>query len=255
MEIIKDHPDGVNINDKCGSTHMDQLSRMVVSGGYDLGLAFDGDADRCLAVDEKGQLIDGDKIMGIIGMYMRNQGLLKRDTIVATVMSNLGFHDFAAEHGMKLVCTTVGDRFVLERMLADGYNLGGEQSGHMIFLDDTTTGDGQLTAVKLLRVISAYDCPVSVLAEQIPYYPQVLLNIPIAGGNPAKKKLMEDPELQQLAQAEGDKLGDRGRVLVRASGTEALIRVMVEAPEVEVAETCAKFLADSIKIKEEILQI
>ena len=251
LEVIKDHPDGVNINDGCGSTHMDQLCRLVVSGGYDLGLAFDGDADRCLAVDELGQLVDGDKIMGICGSYMRSQGKLKKDTIVATVMSNLGFHDFTEAHGLHLECTTVGDRYVLECMLQNGYNLGGEQSGHMIFLDDTTTGDGQLTAVKLLRVLSTQDLPLSRLAAEIPYYPQTLINVPVSGGNVVKEKLMADPELKELVAQEDARLGKRGRVLVRASGTEALIRVMVEAPEEALAQSCAEGLAKIINLKAE----
>ena len=254
MEIIKDHPNGVNINQDCGSTHMEHLCNSVVSEGYDLGIAFDGDADRCLAVDEMGNIIDGDKIMGLCGMYMQAQGKLKKDTIVATVMSNLGFHEFAQENKMQLVCTAVGDRYVLERMLAEGYNLGGEQSGHMIFLDDTTTGDGQLTAVKLLQVISAYDEPVSQLIDKIPDYPQVLLNVSITGGNAVKQQIMDDLALQAQWKQEDERLGTRGRVLVRPSGTEALIRVMVEAPKAEIAKESAERLAKEIKIRADNLR-
>ena len=152
-DVINADPDGVNINDKCGSTHMDALAAMVKAGGYDMGIAFDGDADRCLAVDEQGSLIDGDQIMAACGLDMKAKGGLPGDTVVATVMSNLGFHVYAREHGMKLECTDVGDRNVLERMVEKGYALGGEQSGHMIFLDHATTGDGQLTALQILALL------------------------------------------------------------------------------------------------------
>lgn len=231
LELIKDHPNGCNINADCGSTHIETLSRMVVAGGYDLGLAFDGDADRCLAVDETGALVDGDKIMAICGKAMAAEGKLSKNAIVATVMSNLGFHEFCGKNSIELCCASVGDRNVLEMMQARGYNLGGEQSGHTIFLDYATTGDGQLTAVRLLRTVSLSGKKLSVLAAEIPTYPQVLKNVAIKGGNEVKKALIADEALQNGVEKEKDMIADRGRILVRPSGTEALIRVMVESKD------------------------
>lgn len=247
LEMIKDHPDGVNINQECGSTHTELLGRLVVAGNFDLGIAFDGDADRCLVVDEKGELVDGDHIMGIIGLQMMRSGALKQNGIVATVMSNMGFHEFARKNGMKLLCTAVGDRNVLEKMLSDGYNLGGEQSGHLIFLDDATTGDGQLAAVKFLNVLSSSNMTVSALAAQIPWYPQVLINVKIEGGNAVKNAIMQDPELAEAIRTTEERLSGSGRVLVRPSGTEALIRVMVEAKDEMAARNSAEFLTELIK--------
>jgi phosphoglucosamine mutase len=254
LELIKDHPDGININDGCGSTHLETLCKLVVAGEYDLGLAFDGDADRCLAVDECGNVVDGDKIMGICGLYMRARGMLDKDTIVATVMSNLGFHEFATKNRLHLECTAVGDRNVLECMLKNGYKLGGEQSGHLIFLNDSTTGDGQLAAVKLLSVLSAQGKKISELVQDIPSYPQILINVPISGGNAVKDKLMSDEEIRSACADKDKELGDRGRVLVRASGTEALIRVMVEADEEEKAREVACYLSEMIKNKDNSLK-
>lgn len=247
LELIKDHPDGININDGCGSTHMDILSRMVVAGGYDVGIAFDGDADRCLAVDELGNQIDGDAIMAVCGRFMKEKGSLRKDTIVATVMSNLGFHEYCRKNGMDVECTNVGDRNVLERMREKGYCLGGEQSGHMIFLDDATTGDGQLAAVKFLSVICASGKKVSELVADIPRYPQILINVPIEGGNAVKEALMNDEKVREMIKNEEEKLGADGRVLVRPSGTEALIRVMVEASDETIAGATAKKLSDLIR--------
>jgi len=247
LEIMKDHPNGLNINDGCGSTHLEFLQNVLRSGSYDVGIAFDGDADRCILVDETGALVDGDKIMGICGMHMREQGTLKRNTIVTTVMSNLGFHMFAQKHGIDLICTSVGDRNVLEGMLAGGYNLGGEQSGHLIFLDDSTTGDGQLAAVKFLSILSASGKTVSQLAGEIPYYPQVLVNAHIEGGNAAKEAVMASEALAEAIEAEEQRLDGAGRVLVRPSGTEPLIRVMVEATEQDLAENVAQNLTGVIK--------
>ena len=247
LELIKDHPDGININDGCGSTHMDILSRMVVAGGYDVGIAFDGDADRCLAVDELGNQIDGDAIMAVCGRFMKEKGSLRKDTIVATVMSNLGFHEYCRKNGMDVECTNVGDRNVLERMREKGYCLGGEQSGHMIFLDDATTGDGQLAAVKFLSVICASGKKVSELVADIPRYPQILINVPIEGGNAVKEALMNDEKVREMITDEEEKLGADGRVLVRPSGTEALIRVMVEASDETIAGATAKKLSDLIR--------
>ena len=244
-DVINADPDGVNINDRCGSTHMDALAAMVKAGGYDMGIAFDGDADRCLAVDELGNLIDGDQIMAACGLDMKNKGLLPGSTVVATVMSNLGLHIFARENGMELECTDVGDRNVLERMVEKGYHLGGEQSGHMIFLDHATTGDGQLTALQLLALLKESSKRASEVFGACPRYPQVLINIPVAD-NDVKKAAMASPLLAQAVQREEDALAGEGRVLVRPSGTEALMRVMVEAKTQPQAQEAAQRLADLI---------
>ena len=244
-DVINADPDGVNINDRCGSTHMDALAAMVKAGGYDMGIAFDGDADRCLAVDELGNLIDGDQIMAACGLDMKSKGELPGDTVVATVMSNLGFHVYARDHGMKLECTDVGDRNVLERMVERGYRLGGEQSGHMIFLEHATTGDGQLTALKILALLKESGRKASQVFSACPRYPQVLINIPVAD-NDVKKAAMASPLLAQAVQREEEALGDEGRVLVRPSGTEALMRVMVEAKTQAIAQETAQRLADLI---------
>lgn len=244
-DVINADPDGVNINDKCGSTHMDALAAMVKAGGYDIGIAFDGDADRCLAVDEQGSLIDGDQIMAACGLDMKAKGSLPGDTVVATVMSNLGFHVYAKEHSMKLECTDVGDRNVLERMVEKGYALGGEQSGHMIFLDHATTGDGQLTALQILALLKESGKKASQVFSACPRYPQVLINVPVAD-NDVKKTAMASPLLAQAVAREEEALGDEGRILVRPSGTEALMRVMVEARSQETAQETAQRLADLI---------
>ena len=244
-DVINADPDGVNINDKCGSTHIDGLAAMVKAGGYDLGLAFDGDADRCLAVDEQGDLIDGDQIMAACGLDLKAKGKLPGDTVVATVMSNLGLHLYTKEQGMRLECTDVGDRNVLERMLEKGYALGGEQSGHMIFLEHATTGDGQLTALQMLALLKESGKKASELFGACPRYPQVLINIPVAD-NDVKKAVMASPLLAQAIQREEAGLNGEGRVLVRPSGTEALMRVMVEAKTEETARATAQRLADLV---------
>ena len=244
-DVINADPDGININEKCGSTHIDALSAMVKAGGYDIGIAFDGDADRCLAVDENGVLIDGDQIMAACGLDMMGKGTLSGNTIVATVMSNLGLHVYTKEHGMNLECTSVGDRNVLERMLEKGYKLGGEQSGHMIFLDYATTGDGQLTALQMLALLKESGKKASELFGTCPRYPQVLINIPVAD-NDVKKAVMASSLLAQAVEREEAALAGEGRVLVRPSGTEALMRVMVEARTEDTARTVASRLADLI---------
>ncbi len=248
LELIKDNPDGCNINADCGSTHIAGLGRMVVAGGFDLGIAFDGDADRCLAVDETGKLVDGDKIMAICGMDMMAKGRLRRNTIISTVMSNIGFHEFCDNNGVRLQCADVGDRNVLEMMQLGGFCLGGEQSGHLIFLDDATTGDGQLAAVKFLEVVSNSGKKLSELANAIPTYPQILHNIPITGDNEVKKRIMSDEKLIESIAVEQAKLGKRGRILVRPSGTEGLIRVMVEARDLAEAEKVVRVLSECINI-------
>jgi len=243
-DIINADPDGININNNCGSTHIDGLAKMVVAGGYDLGIAFDGDADRCLAVDEKGQLIDGDKIMAICSLMLRGEGKLSNETIVATVMSNLGLHLFAKEHDMNLICTDVGDRNVLEKMLEGGFAIGGEQSGHMIFLEHATTGDGQLTALQLLRAVCGQKA--SVMAGVCASYPQVLLNVPLSSKE-QKAAVMASQELKDATAREEARLQGNGRILIRPSGTEALIRVMVEAREEETAQSVAQNLVEVVK--------
>ena len=244
-DVINADPDGVNINEKCGSTHMDALAAMVRAGGYDIGIAFDGDADRCLAVDERGELIDGDQIMAACGLDMKRKGKLPGNAVVATVMSNLGLHLFAKEHGMDLECTSVGDRNVLERMLEKGYAIGGEQSGHMIFLEHATTGDGQLTALQVLALLKESGKRASEVFGICQRYHQVLINIPVAD-NDRKKAVMASQALADAVAAEEEKLAGEGRVLVRPSGTEALMRVMVEARDQDTAQAAAQRLADQI---------
>lgn len=246
LELIRDNPNGVNINDNCGSTAPDILGRMVVAGGYDIGIAFDGDADRCIVIDEKGNVVDGDKIMAICGADMKRKGTLAQDTIVATVMSNLGFHEYCEDNDLKVKCTAVGDRYVLEHMLEHGYNLGGEQSGHLIFLDHATTGDGQLAAVKFLSIVTASGKKVSELVEEIPSFPQILKNVKISGGNEKKELIMNSRELDEKIHELEALLGAKGRILVRPSGTEALIRVMIEAETTKIAEEFTEILVNII---------
>lgn len=248
-DVINADPDGVNINYKCGSTHIDALSAMVKAGGYDLGIAFDGDADRCLAVDELGELIDGDQIMAVCGMALKARDALPGNAIVATVMSNIGLHIFAQENGLLLECTSVGDRNVLERMLEKGYVIGGEQSGHMIFLQHATTGDGELTALQILDLMEQSGKKASELFGVCKRYPQVLINIPVSG-NDEKQRIMDSPWLKEAVSEQEKLLKDEGRVLIRPSGTEALIRVMVEAREDQTAHAVAEKLANLIKNKE-----
>ena len=242
-DFIHRKPNGVNINDRCGSTHMKSLAAMVTAGEYDLGVAFDGDADRCLMVDELGNIIDGDKIMAVCGSYMKQRGTLTGHTIVGTVMSNLGLHEFCNKNGLRLVCTPVGDRNVLEKMLEYGYRIGGEQSGHMIFTDYATTGDGQLTALQFLQILKRSGKTASELAGICPQYPQVLVNVRLENVPGLKERIMDAPELKEAAQQEEEAMAGEGRVLVRASGTEPLIRVMGEAKTEEIAQSCADRLA------------
>ncbi len=246
-DFIHRKPNGVNINDRCGSTHMKNLAAMVTAGEYDLGIAFDGDADRCLMVDEKGNIVDGDKTMAVCGKYMRDQGLLTGRTIVGTVMSNLGLHEFCNKNNIRLICTPVGDRNVLEKMLEYGYRIGGEQSGHTIFTDYATTGDGQLTALQFLQILRRSGKKASELASICPSYPQVLVNITLPNTAGLKEAIMASDGLQSAIRAEEEALGGDGRVLVRPSGTEPLIRVMVEAKTQTQARECAGRLAEVVK--------
>ena len=242
--VIHNHPDGVNINRACGSTHMEELKKRVVEEGADLGIAFDGDADRMLAVDENGNMVDGDQIMAICGLYMRNQGRLKKDTVVATVMSNLGFFRMGEKEGINIVRTKVGDRYVLENMLENGYNIGGEQSGHIIFLDDNTTGDGLLSGLHLLQVMKETGRKLSELAEVMEVLPQALVNAKVP--NHKKEKFMEYAEIAEAIKALEEKFNGEGRVLIRPSGTEPLVRVMIEGKNQSEIEEEAQKLAELI---------
>lgn len=242
---INNEPDGLNINDKCGSTHIEQLVELVKKRGCDVGFAFDGDADRCLAVDEKGNIIDGDKLIAILSRYMKEMGTLKNNTAVVTVMSNLGFHRFMNENKIETVCTKVGDRYVLEEMLNNGYNIGGEQSGHIIFLDHATTGDGQLTAVQTLELLSKCKRPLSQLVKDIPDFPQLLVNVKITED---KKGLWDKTQkiTDIIAQAE-QAMGENGRILVRESGTEPLVRVMIEGKNEKEVRHWTNLIADTVR--------
>lgn len=243
--VIHNHPDGVNINRACGSTHMEELKKRVVEEGADLGIAFDGDADRMLAVDENGNMVDGDQIMAICGLYMRNQGRLKKDTVVATVMSNLGFFRMGEKEGINIVRTKVGDRYVLEYMLANGCNLGGEQSGHVIFLDENTTGDGLISALHLLEVIVKSGKKLSELASVMRVLPQALVNARVSN---IKKEYYMDNKVVADAVAELEaRFAGAGRVLIRPSGTEPLVRVMIEGDDQKSIEEEAKKLAEIIE--------
>lgn len=246
-DFIHTDPDGVNINNRCGSTHLEDLSAMVVSGGYDIGVAFDGDADRCLLVDERGGVIDGDKVLAVCSLDMKRRGKLRGNALVATVMSNLGLHEFCRNNGIDLICTDVGDRNVLESMLEKDFRIGGEQSGHTIFTDVETTGDGEVTALQFLQVLARSGKRASELAGVCAVYPQVLVNVAVPHSGGVKEKIMASAELAAAVRREEAALGDTGRVLVRPSGTEALIRVMVEAKSTNTAQEVADRLADFIK--------
>ncbi len=241
---IHTDPDGTNINSNCGSTHMSELQARVVYEKADIGIAFDGDADRMLAVDEGGQLVDGDQIMAIIGNHMKRQGKLKKDTIVVTVMTNLGFSLMGERENIHIEKTKVGDRYVLENMLEHGYNLGGEQSGHIIFLDDNTTGDGLLSALHLLKVMVDTKEKLSDLASVMEVLPQALVNAKVP--NHKKEHYMDYAEIAEAIQILEEKFNGEGRVLIRPSGTEPLVRVMIEGKNQQEIEKDAKALAELI---------
>lgn len=244
LVAIHTEPDGTNINANCGSTHMDELKARVVYEKAALGLAFDGDADRMLAVDENGELVDGDQIMAICGNYMKKKGTLKKNTIVVTVMTNLGFTLMGEKEGINLEKTKVGDRYVLENMLANGYNIGGEQSGHVIFLDENTTGDGLLSALHLLQVVVEEKKPLSELASIMEVLPQALVNAKVP--NHKKEQYMEYQEIADAIKALEKKFKGEGRVLIRPSGTEPLVRVMIEGKNQEEIDQDAQELAELI---------
>ncbi len=245
--MLSNKPDGTNINENCGSTHIEQLQKATVENKCMVGLAFDGDADRCLAVDENGEVINGDKLLAIFSKFMKAQGKLNSNTCVVTVMSNLGFFKFAENTSINATTTNVGDRYVLERMQQFGYNLGGEQSGHIIFLDDANTGDGQLTGVKLLEVLKKTGKKASEVSACMESYPQVLVNVKITAD---KKGMWEKNEkVQEAIAMYKEKLGNEGRILVRESGTEPLVRVMIEGKKTGIITEYAHNIA---KIVEEM---
>lgn len=241
---IHTDPDGTNINSNCGSTHMSELQARVVYEKADIGIAFDGDADRMLAVDERGQLVDGDQVMAIIGNHMKREGKLKQNTIVVTVMTNLGFSLMGERENIHIEKTKVGDRYVLENMLENGYNLGGEQSGHIIFLDDNTTGDGLLSALHLLKVMVDTKEKLSDLASVMEVLPQALVNAKVP--NHKKEHYMEYAEIAEAIQVLEEKFNGEGRVLIRPSGTEPLVRVMIEGKNQQEIEKDARALAELI---------
>ncbi len=243
VEAIGARPDGLNINAGYGSTHLDKLQQVVVSRGADMGIAYDGDADRCLAVDHTGAIVDGDQIMAILAADMHAKGSLAKDTVVATVMSNLGFKLAMREAGINVIETAVGDRYVLERMKSEGYNLGGEQSGHVIMLDHATTGDGLLTSLHLLSVVANSGRSLRELASIMTPLPQILINVKDVD----RGKSAADELTVAVAEAEAE-LGETGRVLIRPSGTEPMIRVMVEASSEDQATKVAERLAEVVRV-------
>lgn len=246
-EYIFNRPNGVNINDGCGSTHLDVLSGKVVDGKFDLGIALDGDADRVLVVDENGGQVDGDKIMAACAVAMKEENHLLGNAVVATVMSNLGFKAYLKDQGIEVHCADVGDRNVLEMMLEKGCVLGGEQSGHIIFLNHMTTGDGQLAALHFLSIVCKWGLPVSQLSKEIVDYPQVLMNIPAPKESEEKLRLIQCGRMREAIVKSEQELGETGRLLVRPSGTEAKIRVLVESEYAEIAQSVAENLSDIIK--------
>lgn len=243
--MLSDTPDGVNINDNCGSTHPEELMRFVKDAGLDLGLAFDGDADRMLAVDENGELVDGDKVIAICSKRMKEEGRLAKNTAVVTVMSNMGFFKFCKENDIDCAKTAVGDRYVLERMLKDGYNIGGEQSGHVIFLDYATTGDGELSGVQLVETVVKSGKKLSELAGIMRVYPQVLINVTVTPEG--KQKYNNDEYIISAVQQAEMELSGEGRVLVRVSGTEPLVRVMLEGADIEQITKLGNSIADVVR--------
>lgn len=245
VTLFHDTPDGININDKCGSTHIVELAKKVKEGGFACGFAFDGDADRCLAVTAEGELVDGDRIVAILALDLKAQGRLLGDTAVVTVMSNIGFHKFCEQNGLRAEVTKVGDRYVLENMVEHGYMVGGEQSGHIVLREFATTGDGQLTAVQLLAAIKRTGKSLAELASVMQVYPQVTVNV---RADPTMKQQLELDEgvIKKVAHYR-EALHDKGRVLVRVSGTEPLIRVMIEGQDERFIKSAAEEIASTIK--------
>ena len=247
LTVIGEKPDGLNINDGVGSTHPEHLQEKVKEVGAAIGLAFDGDSDRLIAVDENGEIVDGDKIMYIIGSYLSSKGLLEKNTIVTTVMSNLGFHKALDAKGIQKEITAVGDRYVVEEMRKSGYNLGGEQSGHVVIMDYNTTGDGQLTGVQLTKIMQETGKKLSELAAEVTIYPQKLVNIRVE--NSMKDKAMEVPAIREIIEKMEAEMAGNGRILVRPSGTEPLLRVMAEAPTHEEVDYYVDTIAAVVQAK------
>ena len=247
--VISNNPDGININTNCGSTHIGQLQKYVKEHKLDVGFAYDGDADRCLAVDENGEVVDGDKIMYICGKYMKEQGTLVNNTVVTTIMSNFGLYKAFEREGINFEKTAVGDKYVYENMAQNGHCLGGEQSGHIIFSKNATTGDGILTPLKVMEVILEKKQTLGKLASEIQIYPQVLKNVKVK----SKAEAQDDADVQAEVQKAAEALGDTGRILLRQSGTEPVIRVMVEAPTDEICEKYVDQVIDVMKSKGHII--
>lgn len=243
--IINETPNGTNINENCGSTHLEQLQKFIVENKCDIGFAFDGDADRLLVVDENGEVVDGDKIIAVCSKFMKENNKLKNNTAVVTVMSNMGFFKFCEKNGINCIKTKVGDRYVLEEMVKNGYIIGGEQSGHIIFLDYATTGDGQMSAIQVLNVLKSTGKKISELASEMQVYPQVLINVRVS--NFGKARLDKDEEVQLAIREASEELGDTGRVLVRVSGTEPLVRVMLEGEDYNQIKSLAESIAKVIE--------
>ena len=243
--VIKNTPDGTNINTNCGSTHIEGLQKFVVENNLDAGFAYDGDADRCLAVDEKGNLVDGDAIIYICGKYLRDRGRLNNNKVVTTVMSNLGLYKALDAEGIGYEKTAVGDKYVYECMMENGYILGGEQSGHIIFSKNARTGDGVLTSLKIMEAMVEEKMPLSELTRGLTIYPQLLVNVKVT----SKKEVMEDADVLAAAKKVEEALGDDGRILLRQSGTEPLIRVMVEAKTDEICKEYVDAVVDVIRSK------
>lgn len=243
--VIHDAPDGVNINDRCGSTHMESLQRCVLENGCDIGFAFDGDADRMLAVDHEGNLVDGDRTIALCAKYMQAQGTLRGNAAVVTVMSNMGFFKFCEQNCIRCEKTKVGDRYVLENMLENGYSIGGEQSGHIIFLDHATTGDGQLSALQVLNVLHHTGRTLKDLAGEMEIYPQVLINVRVS--KYGRVRFTSDLEIKHAIARAEEELGDDGRVLVRVSGTEPLVRVMLEGKDQQKIQILGETIAEVVR--------
>ena len=243
--VMSDEPDGYNINTDCGSTHIEHLQKFVVENNLDIGFAYDGDADRCLCVDEKGNMVTGDHILYIYGLYMKERGKLLNNTVVTTVMSNFGLYKALDKVGIGYEKTKVGDKYVYENMVENGHRIGGEQSGHIIFTKYATTGDGILTSLKLMEVMLAKEKPMSELAAPVVFYPQVLKNVRVR----SKPEAQNDPDVQAAVKKVAEELGDNGRILVRESGTEPVIRVMVEADTDEICEKYVDSVIEVIKAK------
>lgn len=240
---VNDKPDGININVNCGSLHIEELLQIVKLHKADIGIAHDGDADRTIFCDEKGKIVDGDQILGMWAVEMNQQGTLKKDTVVSTVMSNLGFEEYLRKNGIRLIRTRVGDRYVVHEMINGGYNLGGEQSGHIIFLDFNTTGDGPLTTVQVLYLMKKKGSPLSKLASEIELYPQILINVEVE----RKHDLKTNPEIEEVIKTAERTLAGKGRILVRSSGTEPKVRVMLEGEELTLITKLGKDISKVIK--------